>query len=51
MVTKDHQVSIPPGDISTCAKSDDSLRGAKATNSVVKEFWIASRGAAFAYTT
>ena len=51
MVTKDHQVSIPTSDISTCAKPDDSLRGARATNAAVKDFWIACRGAEFAYTT
>ena len=51
MVTKDHRVSSPTDDVSTCAKTDDSLRGARATNTAVKDFWIACRGAEFAYTT
>lgn len=50
VVTKDYQVSIPISDTLRLAlKSSDSLRGAKATNAVVKEFWIACRGAEFAY--
>ena len=52
MVTEDYQVSILTSDSSTrTLKVNYSLRGARATNAAVKEFWIACRGAEFAYAS
>ena len=52
MVTEDPQVSIPTSDWSRRRlKCSYSLRGAKATNAAVKDFWMACRGTEFAYAS
>ena len=50
VATKDPEVSLPISDSPRCTlKQVYSLRGARATNTAVRDFWIACRGAEFAY--
>ena len=54
VVTEDDQVSFDTPDSSARTpklKIGCSLRGARASNAAVKEFWIACRGAEFAYAS
>ncbi|CAM1510299.1 Fc.00g006340.m01.CDS01 [Cosmosporella sp. VM-42] len=42
---------VTPGDKSLFLKKVFSLRGARTTNQVVKEFWLSARGSNFAYAS